>query len=77
MRDKPSRPKFPRAFPGDTLLPRHQPSPGGGIGRHRGLKIPRPLRLCGFESRPGHFAGVGLLSSFAHEKRAEKLSARE
>ena len=29
-------------------------SPGGGIGRHRGLKIPRPLRLCGFKSRPGH-----------------------
>ena len=23
----------------------------GGIGRHEGLKIPWPLRLCGFKSR--------------------------
>ncbi len=26
----------------------------GGIGRHKGLKIPRALSLCGFESRSRH-----------------------
>ena len=26
-------------------------SSNGGIGRHEGLKIPWPLRLCGFKSR--------------------------
>ncbi len=29
--------------------------PGGGIGRHRGLKIPRTFSPCGFESRPGYW----------------------
>ena len=29
-------------------------SPGGEIGRHRGLKIPRSLRACRFKSGPGH-----------------------
>ena len=29
--------------------------PGGGIGRHAGLKILWPLRLCGFKSRSGYF----------------------
>ena len=28
--------------------------PSGGIGRHRGLKIPRSLRLCRFKSGLGH-----------------------
>ena len=28
--------------------------PGGGIGRHEGLKIPCPKPACGFKSRPGH-----------------------
>jgi hypothetical protein len=31
-----------------------QPRPGGGIGRHAGLKILWPLRPCGFNSRPGY-----------------------
>ena len=28
--------------------------PGGGTGRHAGLKILWPLRSCGFKSRPGY-----------------------
>ena len=28
--------------------------PGGGIGRHVGLKIQWSLRSCGFKSRPGY-----------------------
>ncbi len=28
--------------------------PGGGIGRHKGLKIPWTFGPCGFNSRPGH-----------------------
>ena len=28
--------------------------PGGGIGRRKGLKIPRDLISCRFESGPGH-----------------------
>lgn len=28
--------------------------PGGGIGRHVGLKIQWALRPCGFKSRPGY-----------------------
>ena len=28
--------------------------PGGGIGRHAGLKILFLLRECGFDSRPGY-----------------------
>jgi hypothetical protein len=28
--------------------------PGGGIGRHAGLKILYPLKMCGFKSRPGY-----------------------
>ncbi len=27
---------------------------GGGIGRHKGLKIPCTKRACGFDSRPRH-----------------------
>ena len=27
---------------------------GGGIGRRKGLKIPRSIGLCGFDSRPRH-----------------------
>ena len=27
---------------------------GGGIGRHKGLKIPWGLPPCGFDSRPRH-----------------------
>ena len=30
--------------------------PGGGIGRHAGLKILYPLKMCGFKSRPGYQA---------------------
>ena len=41
-----SRPRFPH------------PSPGGEIGRHRGLKIPRPLRSCRFKSGPGHHTNI-------------------
>ena len=29
--------------------------PGGGIGRHKGLKIPRPLKPCRFDSGPGYY----------------------
>ena len=32
--------------------------PGGEIGRHRGLKIPRPLRSCRFKSGPGHHVNI-------------------
>ncbi len=28
--------------------------PGGGTGRHAGLKILWPMRPCGFKSRPGY-----------------------
>ena len=28
--------------------------PGGEIGRHKGLKIPRPKPACRFDSGPGH-----------------------
>ena len=35
--------------------------PGGEIGRHKGLKIPR-LRPCGFESRPGHHFKIDRLN---------------
>ena len=31
-----------------------KPPPEWWNGRHEGLKIPWPLRLCGFESRFGH-----------------------
>ncbi len=31
--------------------------PGGGTGRHAGLKILWPLRLYGFDSRPGYVKG--------------------
>ena len=34
------------------LAPPH--CPGGEIGRHRGLKIPRSLRSCRFKSGSGH-----------------------
>ena len=32
--------------------------PGGEIGRHRGLKIPRSLRSCRFKSGPGHHSNI-------------------
>ena len=32
--------------------------PGGGTGRHAGLKILWPLRPCGFDSRPGYFESM-------------------
>jgi hypothetical protein len=35
-------------------FPHHDPGLGGGTGRRKGLKIPRSLRLCGFDSRPRH-----------------------
>ena len=31
--------------------------PGGGIGRHAGLKIQWPSRPYGFKSRPGYIKG--------------------
>ena len=43
--------------------------PGGGIGRHKGLKIPRALSLCGFESRPGHCVFIGFLEVFLYFHR--------
>ena len=30
------------------------PCPGGGIGRRKGLKIPRLYKACRFDSGPGH-----------------------
>ena len=33
--------------------------PGGGIGRHAGLKILYPLKMCGFKSRPGYQTSGG------------------
>ena len=39
--------EFESRFP----LSRVEDAPNGGIGRHEGLKIPWPLRLCGFKSR--------------------------
>ena len=35
--------------------------PGGGIGRHVGLKIQWSLRSCGFKSRSGYFQAKPLL----------------
>ena len=35
-------------------LPLHTGAPEWWNGRHEGLKIPWPLRLCGFESHFGH-----------------------
>ena len=32
--------------------------PGGGIGRHKGLKIPRPLKPCRFDSGPGYYLNM-------------------
>ena len=32
----------------------HPLRPGGGIGRHAGLKILCSSRACGFKSRPGY-----------------------
>src|SRR5690606_662964 len=37
------------------------PCPGGGIGRHAGLKILCSLRACGFKSRLGYLEGCYLL----------------
>ena len=34
-----------------SLVFRSNGCSNGGIGRHEGLKIPWPLRLCGFKSR--------------------------
>ena len=34
-----------------SLVFRSEGCSNGGIGRHEGLKIPWPLRLCGFKSR--------------------------
>jgi hypothetical protein len=34
--------------------------PGGGTGRHAGLKILWPLRLYGFDSRPGYKKGFSI-----------------
>ena len=33
---------------------------GGGIGRRWGLKIPCPMRACGFESRPAQCKSVSI-----------------
>ena len=41
--------------------------PDGGIGRHEGLKIPWPLRLCGFKSHSGYFQGWKLQEFFGPE----------
>ena len=40
------------------LFRRQATSRGGGIGRRRGLKIPRSASPCGFESRPRHLTHV-------------------
>ena len=38
----------------------------GGIGRHEGLKIPWPLRLCGFKSHSEYLSkGLRFVKSFA------------
>jgi hypothetical protein len=54
---------------------RQTPRPGGEIGRRKGLKIPR-LRLCGFESRPGHHPPSGGLMSEQDPLRAAHPSHR-
>ena len=46
--------------------------PGGEIGRHRGLKIPRPLRPCRFKSGPGHHLNYSLM--FASVLRLDILA---
>ena len=38
-----------------ALFRRPENCPGGGIGRRKGLKIPRLNKLCRFESGPGQF----------------------
>ena len=46
-----------------SLVFRSNGCSNGGIGRHEGLKIPWPLRLCGFKSR---FVDTRDLKSLGH-----------
>ena len=43
-----------REFESRLPLLKNQGCPGGGIGRHEGLKIPWLLQPCGFKSHPGY-----------------------
>ena len=43
------------------------PCPGGEIGRHRGLKIPRSLRSCRFKSGSGHHTKARILIAIRGE----------
>ena len=36
------------------IMLKNSNSPGGGIGRHKGLKIPRSNTSCRFKSGPGY-----------------------
>ena len=54
--------------------------PGWWNGRHEGLKIPWPLRSCGFESRSGHtlpdvFASESVLFFREHRAHAHGVCA--
>lgn len=44
--------------------------PSGGIGRRDGLKIHYPLKMCRFESGPGHF-------SFRHNADSRRVAKRQ
>ena len=48
--------------------PRDQECPGGGTGRRAGLKI-QYLRMCRFDSDPGHQFSVETRSSGQDERR--------
>ena len=50
--------------------------PGGGIGRHKGLKIPRSLRSCRFKSGPGHhfFGYQGDIAKWLRQEPAKLWS---
>ena len=45
--------------------------PGGGIGRHVGLKIQWALRPCGFKSRPGYLKASINFEAFFYDFNIE------
>lgn len=51
-----------------------KPSPGGGIGRRKGLKPPRYVKIAyGFDSRPGHITRSFVLKNLTYEQFLEKV----
>ena len=51
---RPAKPWTPVRFRPQPLFVSKRICPGGGTGRRKGLKIPRDLILCRFDSGPGH-----------------------